>query len=357
MSEKSENPLLQIGSRKIGPGQPVYIIAEMSGNHGHDFEKAKALVHAAKEAGADAIKLQTYTADTITLKCDNEHFRIKGTIFEGRTLHDLYTEACTPWEWQPELKKLAESLGLDCFSSPFDFTAVDFLETMDVPAYKIASFELVDIPLIEKAAATGKPMIFSTGMATLAEIEKAVFTARKAGAPQVALLKCTSAVPAPLEEMNLKTIPFLARTFGTVVGLSDHSPGIVAPVSAVALGVSIIEKHLKLDGDNSSPDCAFSLDASDFRTMVDSVRQTEKVLGNENWSLVRSDERSRQFRRSLFVVKGVEKGELFTPENVRSIRPGQGLEPIHLREILGKTAAVRIEAGTPFSLNMLASES
>lgn len=346
-------PYLEINGRKIGPGYPVYVIAEMSGNHGHDFEKAKALVHAAKEAGADAIKLQTYTADTITLQSDREFFRIKGTIFSGRTLHDLYVEACTPWDWQPELKKLAESLGLDCFSSPFDCTAVDFLETLSVPAYKIASFELVDVPLIQRVAGTGKPLILSTGMATLTEIEEALSAARKAGGEQIALLKCTSAVPAPLEEMNLRAIPELSRNFGVIGGLSDHSPGIVAPVAATALGACIVEKHIKLDGDDSSPDCSFSLSATEFQAMVDAVRDTEKALGNGVWSMVPSDQNSRQFRKSLFAVEPVAKGEVLSPSNVRCIRPGSGLHPRHYTEILGKKAAKDIPRGTPLERSLI----
>lgn len=344
---------MRIGNRVIGPGHPVFIIAEMSGNHGHDFQKAKELVFAAKEAGADALKLQTYTADTITLNCNTEHFRIKGTIFEGRTLHDLYAEASTPWKWQAELMQLAHKIGIECFSSPFDTTAVDFLENLGAPAYKIASFELVDIPLIEKAASTGKPLIFSTGMATLEEIDEAVAAARKAGATELALLKCTSAVPAPIEEMNLRALPGLARRYNCLCGLSDHSAGLIAPVAAVALGAQIIEKHIKLDGDNSSPDCSFSLGSSEFKEMVNAVRQAEKALGDGAWNLVASDRESRQFRRSLFVSKVVEEGELFTSENVRSVRPSAGLAPRHLKEILGRPAARRVEPGTPLAWDMI----
>jgi len=344
---------MQIENKKIGHGHSVYMIAEMSGNHGQDFAKAKDLVHAAKEAGADAVKLQTYTADTITLDCDNEYFRIKGTIFAGRTLHGLYSEAFTPWDWQPALKELAESLGMACFSSPFDFSAVDFLEKMDVPAYKIASFELNDIPLIERVARTGKPLILSTGMATWPEIEEAVSAAKAAGASEIALLKCTSAMPAPIEEMNLRAIPLLAERFGVVAGLSDHSPGIVAPVAAAALGACIIEKHLRLDGDNSSPDCAFSLNATEFNQMIQAVRMAEKALGDGQWRLVPSEENSRQFRRSLFVTSEVKKGDIFSDETVRSIRPANGLPPSAVSKVLGKKASRDLPAGTPLAWDMV----
>ena len=338
---------IQIGDRRIGPEQPCYIIAELSGNHGQDYERALALVHAAHAAGADAVKLQTYTADTITLDCDNEHFRINGTIFDGRTLHDLYGEAFTPWEWQAGLKREAERLGLQCFSSPFDFTAVDFLEGLEMPAYKIASFELNDIPLLHKVAATGRPVILSTGMATLGEIDEAVAALRKGGCSQIALLKCTSAVPAPFSEMNLRAMPMLAQRHDVVTGLSDHSKGVAVPVAAVALGASIIEKHLKLSKDDTGPDVSFSLDAGEFRDMVSAVRAAEAAMGNGEWRLVDSDATSRQFRRSLFVARDIAKGEPITAENVRSVRPGNGLHPRHYEAILGRVAAVDLVAGTP----------
>jgi len=343
-----------IAGRSIGPDFSCYIIAEISGNHGHNFEKARALVHAANGAGVDAVKLQTYTADTITLACDNEHFRIKGTIFEGRTLHDLYAEAMTPWEWQTDLKREAESLGLHCFSTPFDNTSVDFLETeLQVPAYKIASFELTDLLLLRKVAATRKPVILSTGMATLEEIDEAVQTLRSAGCEQLALLKCTSAVPAPISEMNLRALPMLAQRYGVVTGLSDHSLGIAAPVAAVALGASIIEKHIKLARDDTGPDVSFSLDAEEFGAMVKAVRSAEEALGGGEWNLVESDATSRQFRRSLFVSREMVKGEKFTGENVRSIRPGAGLHTRYYSEVLTASAATDIERGTPLSWDLI----
>lgn len=340
---------MKIGERHIGPGHPVYIIAEMSGNHGHDYSKAVALVHAAKEAGADAIKLQTYTADTITLRGGHDCFRIKGTIFEGRTLHDLYAEACTPWDWQPKLKQVADEVGLDCFSTPFDFTSVDFLEEMEVPAYKIASFELVDIPLIERVARTGKPLIISTGMGTMEEIEDAVAAVKRAGGNELALLKCTSAVPAPIEEMNLRALPMLADRFGVVTGLSDHSRGIIAPVAAVALGGSIVEKHFKFSDEDEGPDVSFSLAPAAFKEMVEAIRTAEQALGDGGWHAVKSDQHSKQFRRSLFAVADIKKGETFAEANVRSVRPGNGLPPKLLPEIFGKRATRDLTYGTPLT--------
>jgi pseudaminic acid synthase len=345
---------VQIGKRSIGPGQPTYVIAEMSANHRQMFGQAAEIVRAAKDAGADAVKLQTYTPDTMTLACDREEFRISGgTIWDGRNLHDLYQEAYTPWEWQPRLKKIAEDLGMDLFSTAFDSTAVSFLEEMGVPAHKVASFELVDIPLIQKMARTGKPLIISTGMATIEEIEEALRSARDAGATQIALLKCTSAYPAPAEEMNLLTIPEMARRFGVPVGLSDHTMGIAAPVAAVALGACIIEKHLTLSRSTPGPDSAFSLEPHEFKAMVDAVRTAEKALGEVNFVVTSKEEASRKFRRSLFIVADVKKGEAFTAENVRSIRPAHGLHPRHLTEVLGKRAARDAERGTPLSWELV----
>lgn len=345
---------IEIGKRRIGPGNPAYCIAEVSANHNHDFTQAVRIIEAAKEAGADAIKLQTYTADTITIACNREEFRIGGgTLWDGRNLHDLYGEAYTPWEWQPRLKTVAEELGMDLFSSAFDFTAVDFLEQMGVPAHKVASFELVDLPLIQRMARTGKPLIMSTGMASVDEIEEALRSAREAGATQVALLKCTSAYPAPAEEMNLRTIPEMARRFGVPVGLSDHTIGIAAPVAAVAVGACIVEKHLTLSRATPGPDSGFSLEPQEFKAMVEAVRTAEKALGEVQFGLSDKEEASRVFRRSLFVVRDVKRGEAFTPENVRSIRPGYGLHTRHLREILGKCAVRDIERGTPLSWDLV----
>lgn len=344
-------PQIQINQRYIGgPAEPTYIVAELSANHHQNIKEAERLLHAAKDAGADAVKLQTYTPDTLTIRCDNAHFQIdKGTIWEGRTLYDLYSEAYTPWEWQPKLKTVAEDLGLDLFSTPFDFTAADFLEQMEVPAYKIASFELVDLPLVRRVAQTGKPMILSTGMATLGEIDEAMRTAREAGATQIALLKCTSAYPAKPEEMNLHTIPHLAQAFGVPVGLSDHTLGVAVPVAAVALGACIVEKHFTLSRETPGPDSAFSLEPHEFRAMVEAIRITEKALGQVYYGIGQEEAKSRSFRRSLFVVKNIKAGEIFTVDNVRSIRPSYGLPPKHLEDVLGRKAARDIERGTPLT--------
>jgi pseudaminic acid synthase len=340
---------IRIGSRLVEAGKPAYVIAEMSANHLQSFEHAVEIVRAARDCGADAVKLQTYTADTMTIACDRPEFHISGTIWNGRKLHELYREAFTPWDWQPKLKKIAEGLGLDLFSSAFDSIAVDFLEQMNVPVHKVASFELMDIPLIQKMARTGKPLIMSTGMATLDEIEEAVRYARQAGATQIALLKCTSAYPAPPEEMNLRTIPELTRHFGVPVGLSDHTMGIAAPVAAVALGACIIEKHLMLSRSIPGPDSAFSLEPHEFKAMVEAVRTAEKALGEVSFGPSAQEKTSKTFRRSLFVVEDVERGAEFTASNVRSIRPGHGLHPRYLPEVLGRHAAREIKRGTPLS--------
>jgi pseudaminic acid synthase len=343
---------INISGREIGLGQPTYVVAEMSANHGQRFEQAVELVRAAKEAGADAIKLQTYTPDTLTIDSTNEYFQIgKGTVWEGKNLHQLYGEAYTPWDWQPKLKSIAEELGLQCFSTPFDDTAVNFLEDMQVPAHKVASFELVDTGLLRRVGATRKPVIMSTGMATLAEIEEAVRTLREAGCTQLALLKCTSAYPAPPEEMNLRTISHLAETFGVPVGLSDHTLGISVPIAAVALGACIIEKHFTLRRSDGGPDAAFSLEPLEFEAMVDAVRVTEKALGRANYEVTKAEAASRVFRRSLFVVEDVKAGEMFTSKNVRSIRPGHGLSPKHLSTVIGRKATQDLVRGTPLCWN------
>jgi len=343
-----------IGNKKIGKGYPVFIIAELSANHLQKFDNAVKLIKAAKEAGVDAVKLQTYTPDTITIDCDNEYFRIKqGTLWDGKILYQLYKEAYTPWEWQPKLKEIAEREGLIFFSSVFDKSAVDFLEKIGVPAYKIASFEITDIPLIEYVASKGKPVIISTGIATLSDIEEAVNACKRMGNNQIALLKCTSAYPAPLEEINLRTIPNLAETFKTVVGLSDHTLGISVPIASVALGASIIEKHLTLDRKLGGPDAAFSLEPSEFKAMVKSIREVEKALGEVSYELTEKMRKSREFSRSLFVVKDIKAGEIFTEENVKSIRPGYGLPPKYLKDILEKQAAQYIKKGTPLSWDLI----
>jgi len=338
---------IEINGRRIGPGNATYLVAEMSANHNQDFDTATGILEAAKEAGADAVKIQTYTPDTITIDCSNEHFLIKGTPWDGRTLYELYGEAYTPWEWQPKLKRKADDLELDLFSTPFDPTAVDFLEQMDLPAYKVASFEIVDLPLLRRIGETGKPVIMSTGMATLAEIDEAVSVLRESGSGPIALLKCTSAYPAPPEEMHLRTIPHLSDAFDVPAGLSDHTQGIATAVAAVALGACIIEKHVTLDRSVPSPDAAFSLEPDEFRQMIQSVRVAEKALGQVNYKFTEEEGAGRAYRKSLFVVSPVKAGELFTAENVRCIRPAHGLHPRYLDRALGRRAACNIAAGTP----------
>jgi pseudaminic acid synthase len=346
---------LNIHGRLIGPGHPVYVIAELSANHGRDFDQAVRIIRAMKAAGADAVKVQTYTADTLTIACDNEFFRIGGgTLWDGRTLHELYQEAFMPWDWQPRLLTVARELGLDFFSTPFDASAVDFLEGLNVPCHKVASFELVDLPLLRKIAATRKPVIASTGMATPEEITEAVKTLRDAGCAQLALLKCTSAYPALPEEMHLRTIGDMAARFGVPIGLSDHTLGHTVPVAAVALGACIVEKHFTLSRQTPGPDSAFSLEPEEFKAMVEAIRATEKALGRVNYEVSANESKSRQFRRSLFVVEDVKAGELFTEKNVRSIRPGQGLHTRHLGEVLGKRANQDIKRGTPLSWDLVA---
>jgi len=341
-------PLI-IKNRKIGPGNPVYIVAEMSANHGQDFDKAVAIIESAKKAGADAIKLQTYTPDTITIDSDNASFKLPDDLHGGLTLYELYKEAYTPWEWQPKLKEIAECLGLDFFSAPFDTTAVDFLESMNVPVYKVASSELVDLPLIRRIARSKKPIIMSVGMATLGEIERAVQIAFSEGSEQVALLKCTVAYPAKPESMNLKTIPNLLDTFQVPVGLSDHTLGIEAPISAVALGASIIEKHVTLDRTKDGPDAHFSLEMDEFKAMVTAVRRTESMLGSVIYGPVGKENVSRNYRRSLFAVTDIKEGEVLTDKNIRSIRPGDGLDPWLWDDILGRRARCEIKRGTPLT--------
>ncbi|MBN1900070.1 pseudaminic acid synthase [Candidatus Sumerlaeota bacterium] len=339
--------IVEIAGRKVGKGHPCFIVAEMSANHNQSFDDAVQILHAAKEAGVDAIKLQTYTADTLTIPCNNEYFQIKEGPWAGRTLYDLYQEAYTPWEWQPKLKKIADDIGLILFSTPFDDSAVDFLEKMNVPCYKIASFELVDLPLIQKAASTGKPLIMSTGMANLSEIEDAVNAARDAGSGDIILLKCTSAYPAPPEDMNLATIPHMADMFHLPLGLSDHTLGIAASIAAVSLGAVMIEKHFTLSRGEKGPDSFFSIEPEELKQMVREVRTAEKMVGSVSYDISEKENASRIFRRSIFVVKSMKKGEEFDLQNLRSIRPANGLAVKYLHEIIGKKASRDIEMGTP----------
>lgn len=345
---------IKIEDKIISSNNDVFIVAEISANHLHKFENAVKLIKEAAQAGVDAIKLQTYTADTITIDCNNNYFKInQGTLWDDRSFYDLYKEAYTPWEWQPKLKKIAEEEGLICFSSPFDKTAVDFLEDMNVPAYKVASFEITDIPLIEYMASKGKPMILATGIATLSDIDEAVNACRRVGNNQIAILKCTSAYPAPFEDMNLKTIPNLAETFGVISGLSDHTLGINVPVAAVSLGAKIVEKHFTLSRAEGGPDAAFSLEPEEFKTMVKAIRETEKALGEVSYNLTEKMKNSREFSRSLFIVKDIKKGDTFTEENIRSIRPGFGMHTRHYKDVLGKHAKSDISKGTPMSWELL----
>lgn len=346
--------MFEINGKPIGNDSPAFIIAELSANHNQNFEIALKSIKAIKDCGADAVKLQTYTADTITLDCDNEFFQIKqGTIWDGTTLHKLYQQAFTPWEWQPKLKEYAESIGLICFSSPFDKTAVDFLETINMPAYKIASFEIVDIPLIEYTASKGKPIIISTGIATEDEIKEAVDACTNVGNEQIALLKCTSEYPAPIEEANLLSIPYLKEKYNVIAGLSDHTLGTTTSITAVAVGAKIIEKHFILDRTIGGPDSSFSLEPAEFKKMVETIREVEKMLGKPTFELTEKIKKSRHFSRSLFAVKDIRKGEEFTSDNVKSIRPANGLPPKDLVKVIGKKASQNISKGTPLNWNLI----
>ncbi|MBI4555992.1 MAG: pseudaminic acid synthase [Candidatus Hydrogenedentes bacterium] len=345
---------MDIAGRRIGGGVPTYIVAEMSANHQRELKRAMALVDAAAEAGADAVKLQTFTPDTMTIASDKEHFRISGGLWNGRTLYELYQEAAMPWDWQPELTVHARQRGLQLFSTPFDETAVDFLETLDVPAYKIASFELTDHPLLGKVARTGKPVILSTGMASRDEIGAAVRVLRDHGAGAIALLKCTSAYPARPEEMNLRVLKRLAEEFGTPVGLSDHTLGDTVAITAVTLGAAILEKHLTLARKDGGLDAAFSLEPDEFSRMVRAIRTTEAALGSGEIQTAPGESANRIFRRSIFVVQDTHAGEPFTPDNIRVIRPGHGLAPAHFDEILGKRAVADISRGTPLNWDLIA---
>ena len=325
----------------------TYIIAEMSANHAGSIERAKEIIYAAKEAGADCIKIQTYTADTLTIDCDNEYFHISGGMWNGENLYQLYKKAYTPWEWQKELKDEAEKIGLDCLSTAFDYTSVNFLEEIGLEFYKIASFELVDIPLIEYVASKGKPVILSTGMGSFDEIQDAVTAIKSQGNEQIVLLRCASAYPAISDEMNLITIQDMQHHFGVPIGLSDHSLGSIAAVTAVALGAKVVEKHFCLSRKIENPDSSFSMEPKEFRKMVEDVRSAERAIGNVKYGPSKQEQDSLVFRRSIFAVKDIEKGEKITDENVRIIRPGFGMPPKEYKNILGKTAKEKIIYGEP----------
>lgn len=330
--------------------EKVFIIAELSANHGHDINIVKKSMKAAKESGADAIKIQTYTADTLTIDSNKEYFQLdSGTIWDGRTLYDLYSEGTLPWEWHEELMKYAVELDLIFFSTPFDNSAVDFLEDLNVPVYKIASFEAMDIPLVEYTASKGKPMIISTGVSTLSDIEEAVAACKRVGNENIVLLKTTSSYPAKVEDANLNTIPNLKETFDVEVGLSDHTMGITVPVLSVALGARVIEKHFILDKSIGGPDASFSLTPTEFSEMVQSVREAEKALGKVDYSMSEGKKNNRLISRSLFIVEDVRTGETLTEKNIRSIRPGHGLEPRYYNDVIGKKATQDLERGTPLA--------
>ncbi|MEL6529454.1 MAG: pseudaminic acid synthase [Pseudomonadota bacterium] len=347
---------MQINGRPIGLDARPYLIAEMSGNHNHSLDRALEIVDAAAESGADAIKLQTYTADTITLDCDGPGFVIEDekSLWNGRRLHELYDEAHTPWDWHGPIIERARKHGLDCFSSPFDASAVDFLESLDVPAYKIASFEVIDLPLIRKVAATGKPMIISTGMASVIDIGEAIRTAQEAGNDQLCILKCTSTYPATPANTNISTIPNMRDTFGVEVGLSDHTTGTGVAVAATALGAVLIEKHFTLRRADGGVDSTFSLEPAEFRALREETERAWQSLGQVTYGGTKAEEGSRQFRRSLYVAEDMAEGEAFSEANLRSVRPGFGLAPKHFDTLLGKRVNRALTKGTPVSWDLIA---
>ncbi len=346
---------MKIGNLEINSDSKIFIIAELSANHNGSLDTALETIRAAKRAGADCIKLQTYTAETITIDSRKDDFLIKGTIWEGRNLHELYQEAYTPWEWHQALFEEAKNQGLICFSSPFDTTAVDFLESLNVPAYKIASFEITDIPLIEYVASKGKPIILSTGIAEIEDIELAIDACKRMGNHDIALLKCTSSYPAPIEEANMIMVQDLATRFGVISGLSDHTMGATVPVVATCFGAKIIEKHFILDREIGGPDASFSMNEEEFTAMVKAIREAEKAIGVVDYTLTEKQAKGKDFSRSLYVVQDIKAGEIITKENVRSIRPGFGLHPKYYNEILGKKAIVDIEKGSRFVFQLIES--
>ena len=348
------NKSFQIGNKMIGEGAPALIVAEISANHNQDYNRALEIVHAAKEAGADAVKLQTYTADTITIDCDDECFQInEGTIWDGTTLYKLYQEAYTPWEWQPKLMEEANKLGMECFSSPFDFTSVEFLEQMKVPAYKIASYEINDIPLIRKIARLHKPMIFATGIAYPEDIERALSVCKEEGNEDIVLLKCVSSYPTPYEAVNLRVIPTLAKTYDCIAGISDHTMGTIVSAGAIPLGAKMVEKHLTLRRADGGPDSAFSMEPEEFKQMVSEIRILEKALGSSEYVLTDTQKLEHEGSRSLFVVKDIQEGEILTPENIRSIRPGNGLHTKYYEQVLGRKAKHFLKKGTPLAWELI----
>ncbi len=348
------SPYIEIAGRRIGAAEPPYIIAELSANHNGKLETALKIIEQAKLAGADAVKLQTYSADTITLNSDAPEFQIRGGLWDGRSLYDLYQQAQMPWEWHVPLFERARSLGITLFSSPFDRTAVDLLESLDTPAYKIASFEAIDLPLIKYVASTGKPMIISTGMADVQEIEEAVQAARDGGCRQLAVLHCVSGYPAPAQDYNLRTIPDMMHRHGLVTGLSDHTLDNTTAITSVALGASIIEKHFTLDRTGGGPDDSFSLEPAELTALCRDTKTAWAALGQVDYGRKSSEQGNVQFRRSLYVVQKIAKGEQLTPANIRSVRPGYGLAPKYFESVLGKTAIVDIEANTPLSMDFIA---
>ena len=348
---------MRIAEFDFEKNKKTFVIAELSANHNQNIEIAKKTISAIKKAGADCVKFQTYTPDTLTIQSNKEDFKIKGSIWNGKTFYDLYKQAYTPWEWHEELFNFATQEGLICFSSPFDKTAVDLLEKLNTPAYKIASFEINDIPLIEYAASKGKPMIFSTGVATFADIKLALNTCRKAGNHQIILLKCTSSYPAPLEEANLKMIQKYSNDFDVITGLSDHTIGDLCPVVAVSLGARVIEKHFILDRSLGGPDASFSMNPEEFAKMILKIREVEKSLGETDYSLTNKQKEGKIFSRSLYAVENIKKGELFNNSNVKSIRPGYGIHPKHLKDIIGKISKYNIEKGSRFEMDFIEKKS
>ena len=347
------NKTITIGKRTLSADSPVFIVAELSANHNQDYNRAVEIIHAAAQAGADAVKLQTYPPDTLTIDCHEDCFVNKGGLWDGLTEYELYQKAYTPWEWQPKLMEEAAKLGLECFSSPFDFTSIDFLESLHVPAYKIASYEINDIPLIRKAARLHKPMIFATGIAYPEDIERALSVCAEEGNQDVILLKCVSAYPTPYEDVNLNVIPTLAKTYDCLTGISDHTLGTIVSAGAVPLGIRMVEKHLTLRRSDGGPDSAFSMEPEEFAQMVQEIRILEKALGSPEYHLTDKQIEQRQGSRSLFVVKDIAEGEVLTSENIRSIRPGIGLHTMYYEEVLGKHAKHYLKKGTPLAWDLI----